>query len=614
MSSRNRGLALAALACALVCAGPARAQGAGTITEIAETTLSDVNPWGVGPLSSTDGALSVGLWQGSAATDLEPLLADLNPTTLGPAGRQLVRKAILSSGRAPEGDALGLLQHRLRLMARLGEAGAADALATRFPGAVGAFGGPVATAERLLLRGEVAGACAMLSTWPDLEVPQPPPLPQPEPLDPTAAPTPTPVPTPPPQPVSLGPPPLTPVGAYGLRLRALCHAAAGDTEAADVAIDVALARGVEAAWLFTTLRTLAAPPDAPRPLADYSSGLHLSASVLVGLRAPGNAVDLIPPEAIGLMLSENGLPLTAQVELGARAYQAGLLTSADYRARLSRWLAAEAAEPGLTLPTSALRVFTELAAARLPPMPAVDGPAVDEPAPDPQTTEGATLAPDTASLPPRVPPPPPRLAMLLGNYLAGEAINTTRFRAAAALVIEDIAALSPNADDTAYAHWLALAALSAGESGLALGWYEAMDANSPPSARRQIMALLRLNGLFGPGEAGTLPRDALGQPPHRALALLAAAGAPLSSAERASLSDARPSPGASLSEGTLARLQAAALAGSTGEAALLAARAVGPDPQRLATRDLMGLLLALRTAGLEADAANVVTDVLLGSP
>jgi hypothetical protein len=310
------------------------------------------------------------------------------------------------------------------------------------------------------------------------------------------------------------------------------------------------------------------------------------------------------------MLSENGLPLTAQVELGARAYQAGLLTPADYRARLGRWLAAEAAEPGLTLPTSALRVFRDLAAARMPPMPTAEVLASD-----PQADPGETLPTDGASPPPpQVPPPPPRLTMLLGNYLAGEAVNTTRFRAAAALVIEEIAALSPEPQDTAYAHWLALAALSAGEPGLALGWYQAMDANSPPSARRQITALLRLNGLLGPDEEGALPRDALGQPPHRALTLLAAAGAPLSSTERASLSGARPSAGASVPEGTLSRLQAAAISGATGEAALLAARALGADPQRLATGDLMGVLLALRLAGLEADVQAVVTDVLLGSP
>jgi len=175
---------------------------------------------------------------------LATLLDRLPAVYDSPAMQMLARRALVSGGEAPRGDAT--LAARRRFEA-LGKMGAADELATMAAGAGASdLGIAMFAAQAELARGRRAEACARGRN-----------------VDAGA--------TPPP---------------FILRLRAYCAAVTGDRAAADLALEVARAQNAADAWYTSAVGAAAGAPAARPPAARYDNSLSTQLSIAAHLR-PG---------------------------------------------------------------------------------------------------------------------------------------------------------------------------------------------------------------------------------------------------------------------------------------------------------------------------------------
>jgi hypothetical protein len=511
----------------------------------------------------------------------------------------LVRRLALSSGRAPRGDAARLIEERLRLLSGLGEEERAQGLAQRFADISGERAAWPSRIQRLLYRGDLSRACAEaeneLLAEPPAEI-APLTLEIPVGDDPNAV---------PPQPdttsMQSAPPPLSASQILARKLRALCYVAAEEPDAAQVAIDLLRAQGIEDAWFFTAVLSATGLGGEAKPIGDFSNGLNAATSVLAGLRAPSNVFDIVPPTALALLSENPEVPPAMRVEAATRGYERGQIAPADYRSFLRGFVG------DTTVQAPALSYLRALA--------------------------DAEAGSDTETA----------WAIATRGFLQASAGQASSFRRAALFALPDIEALPPITEFGPDAVWFARAAAATGELGLAALWRAAAEpvpfepaptdlASEPfvvdpatgllvplpvtpppapppqasPAALADLDGVLLVAGLAPDGEVSA-------QTPLNSLALASFLGAPLSAAERARLTgvSAAPARGASVPEGLLMRMTAAAIAGAQGETALLAAQAAGRQPETLPLRDLVTIMSALKEAGLPDDARALALDVVL---
>lgn len=550
-------------------------------------SLTQLDPWGVGWISSGDGALASTLWQATDADSLAPVLAAVDPERLSPAMADLVRRVMLSSGRAPDGAAADLIPERLRLLSGLGETARAQTLALRFPQIAGDRASWVNRADRLLFRGELGRACADADGQLQTE---PPPQPVPGSARIVADDPATDLPASP-EPLISAPPPPSESEVFARKLRALCYVAANEPDAAQVSIDLLRAQDIQDPWFFTAILSATGLGGESRPIGDFSTGLRAATSIAAELRPAANALDLIPVGALELLMDNPSLPAGLRVDAATRAAETGAISPLDHRAFLRQFLA----DPSLRSPAlDYLRALGEAEASGQSP------------------------------------------AAVVRTFLQSATGSARSFRRAARFAQADIEALAPVAADASDAVWFARASAANGELGLAALWRAAAEvehsgaqesgAQEPggsalvadATAETRVAApklaspaaLAALDGLLL--VAGLAPDGGVSQQTSTtAIAMASLLGAPISAADRvrlAAVSDAR---GRNVPGGLLMRLTAAAATGAQGEAALLAAQAAGPNPETLATRDLVAVMLALREAGLIDDARALALDVML---
>ena len=289
----RRALAGAALATLLVC--PAHAQ-------IEDSWLEQVDPWGISYLGEDEPALGTDMWRGARGEDLLALMQNARTKGLSPAEQTLMRRLVLSGGRAPAGeDRDALLAERARIAFELGEAAAAagqfSELTTPPPGV-----DPAAMAADLnLVLGNEATACGALET-PHLE------------------------------------------DDYWPRLRAVCAALAGNTSGAELAMEMAQAQGVEDSWLASAIFAMSGVAPKP-PKAKFDSGISFVMSNRAFLDVTPDAVPQDRADIAAAMARRKLTPPAVRVKAAQIAAEAGLIDREQFRIAYNSALAADGFNP-----------------------------------------------------------------------------------------------------------------------------------------------------------------------------------------------------------------------------------------------------------------------------
>ena len=256
--------------------------------QVQSSALTDATPWSYNFLPSEDAEMPASSW---AVTDTEQILEDLKEARtngLSPAERLLLRRLVLSSADAPEGETADtLLSERARVMLDLGEARAAARLLPELEIASDETDLEALAIDLRMGLGENDAACQE-----GIERPRP--------------------------------------GAYWARLRAICYAMTDDAPAAELAVELAASEGVTDPWLarvvFYAIDVLDEKPD-----ARLDDGLNLSVSGALQLQPSETDIASSRKDlATAIARSDNFMPAFRAQAAGA-ASEAGLLDAGMHR-------------------------------------------------------------------------------------------------------------------------------------------------------------------------------------------------------------------------------------------------------------------------------------------
>ncbi len=258
---------------------------------IESAPLTQLNGWSVGALSQGQGALAPTLWQGSDAAAIAALFDRLPATIDSPAARALARRALVSPGAAPTGDAA--TDAMRKRFSALGRMGLADDLSVMAAGS-GASASDVAIAQYAaqaeLARGRMSEACARGR---QAQTDQPP--------------------------------------AFILRLRAFCAAATDGRAAADLALEMARGAGAESAWFRAAIGGVGEGAPRPAVQARYADSLSAAISLAANLRAPANPLNGASTLALAVIArSDRAAPLL-RAQAAALAYRRGAIPASEAR-------------------------------------------------------------------------------------------------------------------------------------------------------------------------------------------------------------------------------------------------------------------------------------------
>lgn len=291
--------ALAGAAFAALLTFPAHAQ-------IEDSWLEQVDPWGISYLAESEPALPTGMWRGARGEDLLALMQTARTRGLTPAEQMLMRRLVLSAGRAPAGeDRDALLAERARVAFELGEAAAAAGQLSRLDMPPPGMDPAAMAADLNLALGNEATACESL-TAPDLE------------------------------------------GDYWAKLRAVCAALAGNTSGAELAMEMAQTQGVKDSWLASAIFAMSGVTPNP-PKAKFDSGLDFAMSTRAVLEVTPEAVPDDRPDIAAAMARRKLMPPTVRVKAAQLAAEAGLISADEFRIAYNSALSADGFEPATLL-------------------------------------------------------------------------------------------------------------------------------------------------------------------------------------------------------------------------------------------------------------------------
>ncbi|KAF0184467.1 MAG: putative Serine/threonine protein phosphatase [Caulobacteraceae bacterium] len=529
MRSRARliaGAAAGALLAVLCIASPQSAAA----QAIESGSLAELDPWAVGAIAREQ-ALQRDIWGQSDPSTLSLLFDRLTPNIGSPAGARMARQALLSPATAPAGDTIVAARKRYEALARLG---LADEIVSMVSGSGEAKRDPgivLYATQADLARGRLNDACRRAAT---IETDAPPP--------------------------------------FVLRLRALCAAAAGEKDAADLAMEVARASGANDPWFATVIATLTGAPPARAAVARYDTSLNASASLTAKLRAPPQNA-LLNASAFALAMvarDENAVP-ALRAQAAAKAFRQGTITPMVARAaargeagqRTAGQLSIVVGEAEAAANPYAQVIAIEGALKRAKPhgeFVAMARLFASEIASAP-TDPGAAIAATTFT----------RAALATGDYATAQ-----RWRQAA-----DSVASSPNL-------------LSILDVALAMSRDDAASAHFVADRRIE---------LAGPAGARLASRD---------LQALATLGLPIGQAAEDFVRRTPAAVGRKPDPALMAQLVAAATRRAAGEVAIHAALALGGGAEELDTADLLIILAALREVGLGDAARAVAIEAVIG--
>lgn len=513
---------------------------------VSSAPLGKVDPWAVGWLGKADGALPADFWENTDGKALEPVFAAIKPADLSPAARRVLGRIVLSSAKPPAGGA-ALLPQRLRLIEELGETEASLDLRRKFPDLEWGRSADRLSSDYELLTNRAQPACMRVA---DKKADDP----------------------------------------EWMPVRALCYAVAKDFNAAGmVAEQVETSPGQVNVWLLSAIEYMREPTNT-KPDGRYGTMFETAVSTYAGLGVPRNAMNQMPADwAMALVRNDRATSeqKTAAMRIAARA---GKLEAGDVEAVLK---AAEAVDPAAR-PKTAGPDFLAMA--------------LKAAGDDKQKTASRATS----------------YAAALKN-----ADSAADFRVAAVALAPHLKKLEKGADARAHAETFSRAALTLGDLKEAAAWRALLAGDKKTDA----WALARLDvmlGLAGDGaKAGTaldamldaLPaaKDAKAAPSKqeelrrientRAMFLHVGLGRKMSTDQRAAFGGQR-SAGRGILDSHILRMQAALASGAKGEAALVGASQLGPDSSAISFAGLADLLVLLREAGFDKEAAAIALEAM----
>jgi hypothetical protein len=543
MSARIKaGLAIAALALA----SSAFAQGA-------PAPLAQLDPWGVGWLGRSDGALPATIWTNTSGESLAPVYAGLQPKDLAPSGRAALRRIMLSAAKAPADGAL-LIPERLRLIEQLGETERAIDLRKRFPDTDWGKTGELVASEYELANGRSQTACARVASrraddqaW--------------------------------------------------MPVRAFCYALAGDFDGAAM---IGERLSATDSWLLSAIETMRAPA-AKKPEGRYATAFETAVSVAAKLPAPVNAFAATPSDIAAAVVLHPVATLEQRRAALRVALDGGKIKPADVVAVLNLKDETPAQKAAGGRPQAARVDFLQHALAAA---------TVADAKTDAKATAYAAALKSAESLSDfRL------VSAALGDAIKAlprndaTAANAEAF-ARVALLLGDIKLagdwrklMDEKADPWAAARidlMLSYAGVGADKAGAIL---DRLLAALPPAPET---AAARTNA---PQTPQSRQLDLRRIENTRALFLFAGTGRSLSPEQRALLASQR-SAGRGVSDAAIARIASAADQDADGEAALAAIALLGPDVSAVSFAGLADLLAQLRRAGFEKDADAIALEAL----
>lgn len=519
-----------AFAAALALASTAHAQ-APLAPVIEQGSLAELDAWAVGALARGEPALPRSLWAQSDPAGLA-LLMDRVPAAPGsPAGLRLARQALLSPAAAPPGDALTATRKRYETLARLG---AADEIVAMVAGSGEAKRDPAIAlyaTQADLARGRLRDACRRADT-----------------VQPDA------------------PPPFI------LRLRALCFAAAGEKEGADLALEVARTAGAGDPWFQSVVAMANGAAPARPPVARFDTSLNAAASTTAKLKPPAqNALVSASMFALAIVArSEDSAP-PVRAQAAARALRQQILPADVARA-------AARAETGQRTPTPIAAAVAEVDAAT--------------------SAYAQALAIETA---------------MKRAKSHGEFVTYAR------LFQSDLTRLPLDPGTAPAAATFARAFIALGDPRAALAWRKLAD-SAPPnmaalSAVDLALAIARNDASLATYAAeqriNTVPANAAGLA-ARDLMALRALDLDAGPAAQGFLARVVAAPGRKPDPALTAPFAAAVQRGAAGEAALYASILLGDGAETLDAQALADILQGLRRVGLEDAARTVAVEAVIG--
>lgn len=529
MRSRVNLFGAAAVAALLAAAGVG-ANDAARAQAIESGTLAELDPWAVGAVAR-DRALPRTLWSQSDPSTLS-LLFDRVTTNIGsPAGAQLARQALLSPAVAPAGDTIVAARKRYEALARLGLGDEIVSMVSGSGEAKRDAGIALYATQADLARGRLNDGCRRAS---GIETDAPPP--------------------------------------FVLRLRALCAAANGDKDAADLALEVARAGRAEDAWFTTVIATLNGTPPARAAVARYDTSLNASASLNAKLRAPPQNA-LLNASAFALAMvarDENAVP-ALRAEAAAKALRQNTISPAVARSALRAMAGQRGAGP-LTVSLGEVEAAANPYAQAV----AIES-ALKRAKPHGVFASTARLfASEIASIAADPGTAPAAATFTRASLALGDIATAQRWRAAA-----DLAPANANP-------------LSILDVALTVARNDANTARF--AADRRIE-------LSGPAGARLASRD---------LMVMRALGLPIGEMAEAYIARTPPAIGRKPDPALMAQLSAAATRRAAGEVAIHAALALADGAEALDPADLVTILTALRDVGLEDSARTIAVEAIIG--
>lgn len=529
MRSRARRLAGAAVFALLTGFGvagptPARAQS------IEQGSLAELDPWAVGAIAR-DRALPRDLWTQSDSSTLSLLFDRVTPNIGSPAGARLARQALLSPANAPPGDNIVAARKRYEALARLGLADEIVSMVSGSGEAKRDAGISLYATQADLARGRLQDGCRRAM---GIETDAPPP--------------------------------------FVLRLRALCAAANGEKDAADLALEVARAARAEDAWFTTVINTLNGAPPARAAVARYDTSLNASASLAAKLRAPPqNALLNASAFALGMVARDENAAPALRVEAATKALRQHTISPAIARAALR----AQTGQQGASALTVSLA-----------------------------EVEGAAN--------------PYAQAVAIESALK-RAKPHGQFAATARLFGAEIATLQADPGTAPVAVTFVRAALATGDVPTAHRWRAVVETGP---ATVNLLSILDLAGVVAVNDGAqaqaaaderiTRAGAAGAKLASRDLQAVRALGMPIGANAEAFIARTPAATGRKPDPALMAQLAAAATRRASGEVAIHAALALGDGAESLDAADLVVILKALNDVGLGESARAVAVEAIIG--
>ena len=521
--------------------------------QVESRPLEQLDLWSA---AGRDTGLPADLWRGTSGELASAVLAQIAEKPLSPAMSRLARRMLAAGAAAPEGGGAdsALAAARARALLALGDPNAALTILDRTPRVEASEALSRVRAEAALTLGQEAKAC---ETGARLQ----------ENRD----------------------------GAWWLKLRALCHAFAGETAAGQVTLDLWRQQGGKDA-AFDRLAGAILSGSAPGKAA-AGDALEYAASRRLKLD-PAPALASAPPAVLIAVARDSETPQDARRDAVARALRLGLISAENVRA-----------------------LYTPPSAAGAPAV--TDGAAPSNPA----APDYATLAKDTTA---RAEAALSTAAALTGDAAVRQAAvlallrrakSPVEFQAMARLVQPRIAELVQAGVALEDPVLFAAASAAAGDPATAQAIRAGIEQNTAPDSGPLELALLdalittAARAPSGPVLDRLVERGALGDAKPKAKAqaaalLTAATGAPLSPGARAQLATFD----VPAAKATPARLTALAMAADgkrPGEAALLALSIAAQQPAGLGVADRAAIVRALTAAGVTVEAAAIALEGLV---